>query len=84
MSRCWDLYGPEPAKQGRWQTPKAPRDRTVRDCLHGCNAVILQPVINEIHGGVCPECRLDLGGVEWGETYARWLVEPEPGRQKAA
>jgi len=45
---------------------------------------MLQPLIDEIHGGVLSECRLDLGGVEWGETYALWLVEPEPGGQKAA
>ena len=84
VSRCWDLYGPEPAKQGRWRKSTAPRDNTLRVCPHGCEVLMLQSLIDEIHGGVCPECRLDLSGVEWGEKYARWLVQPEPRRRKAA
>jgi len=84
VSRCWDLYGQEPAKQGRWQKSTAPRDNTLRLCPHGCEVAMLQSLIDEIHGGVCPVCRLDLGGVEWGAKYARWLVEPKPGGQQAA
>lgn len=84
VARCWDLYGPEPSKKGRWANFKHPRDATVRTCPHGCEQTMLQPRLDEIHGGVCPECRQDLAGVRWDEHYDQWLVTPEAGVAAAA
>lgn len=73
VDRCWQLYGPHGIKQGRWRRTRRPADPTERFCAQ-CQELMLWPLIDEIAGGVCPQCRLDEAGLPWPHLYDQWLT----------
>ncbi|MBU6243812.1 MAG: hypothetical protein KGP12_01220 [Actinomycetales bacterium] len=73
VARCWNLYGPQGTKTGRWQRRLRPADRTPRPC-QPCGTTRLWPLIDEITGGVCPACRQDEAGITWPTHYDQWLT----------
>ena len=74
IERCWSLYGPTVREYRRWKRVRRPADPTERFCVN-CGCRLLWTLIEEIVGGVCPECRLDEAGVEWPVEYNAWLTD---------
>lgn len=73
VERCWSLYGPVERAPRRWKRVRRPADPAERFCAT-CGCRMLWTLIEEIVGGVCPECRLDEAGVSWPVEYDRWLT----------